>query len=386
MAEALRLAARIPRRPWPNPPVGALVVRDHQVVGRGAHHGAGADHAEVIALREAGPRALGATLYCTLEPCNHHGRTPPCAPLVASSGITRLVVGVADPNPAVCGGGLARVREAGVEVHSGVMGEDALELIWPFVVTRAFERPFVLLKTATSLDGFFAPHHQGAPPGEPTFLTGPAARQDVHRLRRWCDMVVVGERTMQADHPRLDGRMVPEGDSCPGAEPLPAYVDTDLSLQQAWAKPHWIFAGARCASATQQHGIERRQGTVVLCQELDGHVAPASLVAEFQRRGGHCLMVEGGPTLAAAFLRANVVDRWVSYVAPIVLGAGVTWPGCLAAVDRADVGPTTGEPASRSSYHLTRSHAVGPDLKSVFDRQSFPETVARLSDTHAGSR
>ena len=126
MAEALRLAARIPRRPWPNPPVGALVVRDHQVVGRGAHHGAGADHAEVIALREAGPRALGATLYCTLEPCNHHGRTPPCAPLVASSGITRLVVGVADPNPAVCGGGLARVREAGVEVHSGVMRELSL--------------------------------------------------------------------------------------------------------------------------------------------------------------------------------------------------------------------------------------------------------------------
>ncbi|MBK7702971.1 MAG: bifunctional diaminohydroxyphosphoribosylaminopyrimidine deaminase/5-amino-6-(5-phosphoribosylamino)uracil reductase RibD [bacterium] len=170
MAEAHRVAQRLPRRPWPNPPVGAVVVRDGEIVGRGAHHGPGADHAEIVALRESGDAARGATLYVTLEPCNHQGRTPPCAPRVAGSGVVRVVVGARDPNPQVAGGGLDLLRAAGIDVTLGVLGRGCLELIWPYVVTEAFSRPFVTLKTATTLDGRFAP--PGAPAGGPGLLHG----------------------------------------------------------------------------------------------------------------------------------------------------------------------------------------------------------------------
>jgi diaminohydroxyphosphoribosylaminopyrimidine deaminase/5-amino-6-(5-phosphoribosylamino)uracil reductase len=368
MAEALRVAATIPRRPWPNPPVGAVVVRDGRVVGRGAHHGAGTDHAEVVALREAGELARGATLYCTLEPCNHSGRTQPCAPVVASSGISTLVAAIRDPNPGVRGGGLARVRAAGVGVRLGVMAEEALELAWPFACTRAFTRPFVLLKTASSLDARFAPRSGQPTDVGPAYLTGLAARREVHALRRWCDVVAVGERTMAADRPRLDGRLLGDGDACPGLDPLPAYVDTDLSLQAAWPRPFWVFAGADRATEEGTRRIEQGCGTVVTCTERGGHVAPEALVAEFGRRGGHCLMVEGGPRLAAAFLGAGVVDRWVSYVAPVLLGAG----------------PRLSDLESTGSFHLTRAGAVGPDARLVFDREPFERTLASLASPGEG--
>jgi diaminohydroxyphosphoribosylaminopyrimidine deaminase / 5-amino-6-(5-phosphoribosylamino)uracil reductase len=368
MAEALRVAATIPRRPWPNPPVGAVVVRDGRVVGRGAHHGAGTDHAEVVALRQAGELARGGTLYCTLEPCNHAGRTPPCAPVVAASGISRLVAAIRDPNPGVRGGGLALVRAAGVNVKLGVMAEEALELAWPFVCTRAFARPFVLLKTASSLDACFAPPSGKRTEGEPAYLTSPASRREAQLLRRWCDVVVVGERTMAVDRPRLDGRLLGDADACPGLDPLPAYVDTDLSLQGGWARPFWVFAGAARAPEGEKRRIEQGCGTVVKCTERDGHVAPEALVAEFGRRGGHCLMVEGGPRLAAAFLGAGVVDRWVSFIAPIVLGAGPRWP----------------ERESRGAFNLTRASAVGPDARLVLDREPFDRTLASLANPGEG--
>jgi diaminohydroxyphosphoribosylaminopyrimidine deaminase / 5-amino-6-(5-phosphoribosylamino)uracil reductase len=363
MAEALRLAARIPRRPWPNPPVGAVVVRSGQVVGRGAHHGAGTGHAEVVALREAGDLARGATLYCTLEPCNHHGRTPPCAPAVVAAGISTAVVAMADPNPGVCGGGLQVLRDSGVETRVGTLADDALDLIWPFVATRAFARPFVVLKTATSLDGFFAPPSHSRKPGEPFYLTGPAARHDVHRLRRWCDVVLVGSRTMVADAPRLDGRLAEPGDPCPAEDPVPAYVDTALELGAAWPRPHWVFAGRQAAAGPRAAAIERQCGAVVACDEREGRVDPRDLVARFAERGGHVLLVEGGPTLAASLLREGLVDRWVSYVAPALLGAGVHWP-------QAD---------AKASFSLTRVSRVGDDLKAVLDRTPFHVALSAVA-------
>jgi diaminohydroxyphosphoribosylaminopyrimidine deaminase/5-amino-6-(5-phosphoribosylamino)uracil reductase len=362
MTEALRLAAEIPLRPWPNPPVGAVLVRDGRIVGRGAHHGPGADHAEAAALREAGPLARGATLYCTLEPCNHHGRTPPCAPLVVASGVARVVAAIRDPNVRVAGGGLARIREAGVAVTLGVMADEALELVWPFASTRAFARPFVLLKTAVSLDGRFAPTGGRRPAVEPVYLTGLAARREVHAFRRWSDAVVVGEETMAADSPRLDGRLAADAGACPSLDPIPAYVDTDLSLGRGWPRPFWVFAGASRADGQAREAIERLGGTVVPCAERGGHVAPESLVAEFARLGGHCLLVEGGPRLAAAFLAAGLVDRWISYVAPVALGDGVAWPGFK----------------PRGMFHLTRTVAVGPDARLVFDREPFDAALAHL--------
>ncbi len=369
MEEALRLATRIPRRPWPNPPVGAVVVRDGQIVGRGAHEGAGLPHAEALALEEAGELARGATLYCTLEPCNHQGRTAPCAPLVARSGIRRLVVAIGDPNPLVPGGGLGVVQAAGVEVTVGVLGEAALELIWPFVATGAFDRPYVLLKTATTLDGRFT---AGAPdagePPRPRYLTGLEARRDVHRLRRWADLVMVGERTIAADLPQLDSRLLREDADCPAGDPLGGYVDTDLSFGNVWPQErYFVFAGKRSAPAERRRRIEQEGGILVLCEERDGHVALDSLLAEIFARGGWTVMVEGGPTLAAAFLAAGLVDRWIQYVAPRFGGEGVTWP--------ARVAPAP----SLEPFHLTGEQRFGPDLRLVHDRLPFAQILGELT-------
>jgi diaminohydroxyphosphoribosylaminopyrimidine deaminase/5-amino-6-(5-phosphoribosylamino)uracil reductase len=376
MAAALELASRTPARPWPNPPVGALVVSNGAVVGRGAHHGAGTPHAEVQALAEAGDRARGATLYCTLEPCNHHGRTPPCAPVVAASGVARVVTGVADPNPHVGGGGFDVLRRAGIEVVNGVLAEAALELIWPFVVTRAFERPYVLLKTAASLDGYFAPAPAGKQKGGPHYLTGLAARQDVHRLRRWCDVVLVGSRTAALDRPRLDTRLLDATDPCPASDPLPACVTTHPALVDLFpGRPHAIFTGdwprenLPAAAST-----DSPLATVIGCGLSGGRVDLPSLVRRFSQLGC-CLMVEGGPTLAAGFLRNGLVDRWVTYTAPVVLGGGVTWPE---AAPPGDGGEDAG-PAHLAEFTLTRAERCGHDVKAVYDRQSFSETLARLA-------
>ena len=394
MAEALRLAGRVPRRPWPNPPVGALVVGSGgEVVGRGGHEGAGTAHAEVVALQEAGERARGATLYCTLEPCNHHGRTPPCTPALIASGVRRVVIGVRDPNP-VAAGGLERLLDAGIEVTLGVCAEEALELVWPFVVTEAFGRPFVWLKTATSLDGRFAPAERAE--RRPVYLTGERARHQVHVLRRWADVVLVGGATLRADAPRLDGRMVTADDACPACEPLPA-VATSQPQVEGWAgRRHVVFAprrgGPRENDLTQASLSGRRQapppritsaeaprggetgpaapalspGTIVVeCDACEGGVDPQSIVEAVASLGAHALLVEGGPRLAAAFLSAGLVDRWIAYTAPLVLGCGAGWPGR--------------EFGFGMEFSLTRVEACGPDVKAVWDRVPFRSWLERLT-------
>lgn len=370
MREALRRAARVPSRPWPNPPVGALVVQDDgRVVGRGAHHGPGTPHAEAMALDEAGSLARGATLYCTLEPCNHHGRTPPCAPRVAASGIRRLVVGVRDPNPSVAGGGLQVLAAAGITVTLGVAGREALDLVWPFIVTRAFQRPYVLLKTATSLDARFAPSPASDRTG-PVYLTSLDARHDVHRLRRWADLVLVGSKTILADRPALDGRLVSPEDDCPSADPMPGYVDTDLSVDAAWpGRRHIAFGGRPSAAPSRLDAVRDGGGTAVLCDERDGQIVPASLLDALFDLGVHSVLLEGGPTLASSFLAAGLVDRWISFVAPTVLGAGPTWPPR----------PPSAGPDAGHEFHLTRCDCAGPDARLVFDRLSFGDTLRRLT-------
>jgi diaminohydroxyphosphoribosylaminopyrimidine deaminase / 5-amino-6-(5-phosphoribosylamino)uracil reductase len=373
MLEALALAARTPRRTWPNPPVGALVVRpDGRLVGRGAHHGPATSHAEAVALDEAGEQARGATLYCTLEPCNHHGRTPPCAPRVAASGVSRVVVGVKDPNPRVAGGGLRLIRDSGVNVALGVAAAECTELIWPFVATAAFARPFVLLKTATSIDGRFAPaaSHGRAP--APLYLTGTEARRDVHRLRRWSDLVLVGAGTVLADRPALDGRLAAADDACPAADPRPGYVDTDLGVEIEWpGRCALAFGGCERADAARVRAIETRGITVVLCAERHGRVDPSSLLARLAGVGVYSVLLEGGPRLARSFLAQGLVDRWVSFVAPAVLGEGPGWPDAAPGAD--DQAP------GWSRFALTRCTRVGADARLVYDRTPFDETVRRLT-------
>ncbi len=369
MAEAHRIAQRLPRRPWPNPPVGAVVVRDGEIVGRGAHHGPGADHAEIVALREAGEATRGATLYVTLEPCNHQGRTPPCAPRVIGSGVARVVVGARDPNPLVAGGGIDLLRGAGIDVALGVLGRGCLELIWPYVVTDAFRRPFVTLKTATTLDGRFAP--PGAPEGAPAYFTGEDSLRETARLRRWHDLVLVGANTVRCDRPRLDGRRAGADVLCPAADPLPACADGDLAEAAGWRTgPHLVFATG-AADAGRERALREAGAEVVRCRDDGGRIAPADLLAQAAARGFWTLMLEGGPALASSFLAAGLVDRWVQFVAPTLAGGGPRWE------DR-------GFAASARDYSLTRAVRSGGDACLTWDRTDFAQRRADLCDGKDG--
>lgn len=369
MAEALTLAGRVPQRTWPNPPVGAVVVKDGKVIGRGAHAGPGQLHAEPVALAQAGPAARGATLYVTLEPCNHQGRTPPCAPAVVASGITRVVVGMRDPNPAVLGGGCRFLRDRGVEVRCGVLGEECLELVWPFVTTGNFTRVYVELKTATSLDGLFAPAATGARHPSPIYLTGEKARQDVHRHRRRVDLVLVGKRTAMADRPRLDGRLAADNDGTPAAEPMAGYVDTHLEYSGGLDRDSFfVFAGESAQGSPRAEAVTAGGGTIIYCREQNGQVDPRNIMEQAAMRDILSIMVEGGPTLAHSFLREGLVDRWLSYTAPTVLGSGVGWPGGKSAPGFAD-----------STFSLTRTRQLGRDLLAVYDKRSFQAQLGQVT-------
>ncbi len=369
MAQALALARGTAKRTWPNPPVGALVVRNGEVVGRGAHQGAGTLHAEPVALAEAGDKAKGATLYVTLEPCNHQGRTAPCAPAVYASGVARVVVASRDPNPTVIGGGCRHLRDRGVEVTGGVMAAEALEMIWPFVVTNNFDRPYVELKTAHSLDGFFAPLPATRGEAAPVYLTGEPARLDVHQRRRRVDLVVVGKGTVAADRPLLDGRLAAGRSDVPAAEPTAAYVDTKLSWTDGFRRDQYVvFAGASARDAKTRKAIEADGGQIIFCREKSGRVDPADLVRQAAANNYLSLMIEGGPTLAAACLSAGVVDRWVRYQAPLILGAGVGWPDQFLPSGQID-----------RNFHLTSSQPLGADLVTVHDRRKFADVLAAVT-------
>lgn len=388
MAEALAVAARIERRPWPNPPVGAVVVKDGQVIGRGAHLGVGQPHAERVALEQAGTGALGATLYCTLEPCNHQGRTPPCAPVVANSGVSRVVIGVCDLNPTVSGGGIELLRTAGIDVTVGVAAAACLDLIWPFVVTDGFQRPYVELKSAASLDGRFSVPQRRSddPPADrtdlpapagPIYLTGLAARGDVHLRRRWVDLVLVGEETARRDRPQLDGRLVAAGCACPVAEPAAGYVDSDVSYTGGLARETYFLFHGRSAVPQPPPQSWPVGARPVACAMQDGHVDPRDLLDRAADLGIATIMLEGGPRLASAFLAADLVDRWVHYIAPVVLGAGARWPDA----------PVFGN-GGRSdplALTLTSCDRFGADLRTIHDRRNFATTLRQVTAERAAT-
>jgi len=358
LSEARDLAVRIDRRPWPNPPVGAVVVRDGEVVGRGAHQGAGTAHAERVALDQAGAAARGATLYCTLEPCDHHGRTSPCTDAILAAGIARVVHGVADPNPQAAGGA-ARLRQAGVRVDGGVDAWACLDLIWPFVCTDQFARPYVELKTATTLDGRFGRTRD--PLGQPTYLTGEPARRDVHARRRWVDLVLVGGGTARHDHPRLDVRLADRPDDGPAEPPAAGVVARDHDADVRLVRDRWLAFGGPAAGDTElPPGAE----AITCAADALGRPDVADVLAACAARGIHTVMLEGGPRLAASFLDAGLVDRWVQYLAPLAVGAGPTWPAGAVVGDR--------------RFHLSRCDRLGDDLRVIWDRRDFAAEVRRL--------
>ncbi len=368
MAEAVSLARSVRSRTWPNPPVGAVVVRDGAVVGRGAHEGPGTPHAEPVALAEAGDKARGATLYVTLEPCNHQGRTPPCAPAVAASGVCRVVVAMRDPNPTVIGGGCRFLRDRGMDVTCGVLADEALDLIWPFAATDNFSHAYVELKTALSLDGRFAPPAESRRQTAPVFLTGQAALRDVHCRRRRVDLILVGEGTVRADNPRLDGRLAADCAEVPQDEPVAGYVDTDLSWTGGFQRDHYlVFAGKSAAESANRARIEADGGQILFCRETAGKVDPAGLCEAAVCEDHLTIMLEGGPRLAASFLRTGLVDRWVRSLAPTVLNDGIGWPEGL------------GDGGIQNDFTLTRHMRVGDDLQVIHDRRSFADVLARVT-------
>jgi diaminohydroxyphosphoribosylaminopyrimidine deaminase / 5-amino-6-(5-phosphoribosylamino)uracil reductase len=322
MTRALALAERGRGRTSPNPMVGAIVVdREGVVVGRGSHEYAGGPHAEILALRDAGTLARGATLYCTLEPCSHAGRTGPCAPAVADAGIARAVVAATDPNPLVNGRGIDLLRTRGVDVTTGVLATEATAVNLPFVMLMTRRRPFVTMKVAVSAD-----HRIAAGPGLRTPLTGRAANRLIHRDRAEVDAIAVGSGTVLSDDPVLTAR---------GAfrqRPLARVVfDTRLRTPAAAKLFSTLEAGpviivstrASVEAQAQQADLLSRGGAEILTVE-EPRLARA--LERLALRGISSLIVEGGVALHRAFWDAGLVDRVQMYVSPRRLGPqGIEW-------------------------------------------------------------
>jgi len=324
MRRALELAERGRGLTLPNPMVGAVIVTPGgEVVGEGFHAKAGGPHAEVEALQAAGPRARGATIYVTLEPCSHHGRTPPCAVAVVEAGVARVVSALADPNPLVSGRGLAILREAGVEVVTGVGAADAERQNRAFLTAMRERRPHVTLKAAMTLDGKIADLH-----GASKWITGEAARQSAHRLRSESDAIVVGVGTVLRDDPELTVRLERPWPR----EPFRVVLDTaartprTARLIRAGAPERALIIVGANAPEERTRGLAAAGATLVPCRTTDGRVSLESLLTELFTREIRAVLVEGGGEVHASFLDAGLVDRVAVYVAPLLVGGRQATP------------------------------------------------------------
>lgn len=333
MRRALRLAERGRGRVNPNPMVGAVVVRRGRIVGQGWHRAAGRDHAEVEALRRAGSNARGATMYVTLEPCAHTGRTPPCVDAIVRAGIRRCVVALRDPHRVVDGRGLRRLRGAGIAVEVGSCADEVSAMLAGYLMTHERGRPRVTLKLATSLDGRIAPPGGFHRTGAGRWLTGPEARRAAHGLRARSDAIVIGAGTARQDDPRLTARL---GAGTPFRQPLRVVCDTELRLPRTLrvfgsrlARGTVVACGPR-APRRRQAALEDRGVRVWRLPSAGGGVSARALLSRLGREGCFEVMVEGGATLATSWLDAGVIDRVALFVAPQVLGArGLSWSGAL---------------------------------------------------------
>ena len=322
----MRMAVRLGRRGLgrSSSPVGAVVVAGGRVVGRGYHRQDGAPHAEDVALRAAGRRARGATLYLTLEPCNHYGRTPPCTDAVLAAGVRRVVFGVRDPNPRVRGGGAARLRRRGISVESGVESAACAELIAGFASVARRGRPLLTLKLAATLDGRIA-----TASGAARWITGETARRFAHRLRNEHDAVMVGAGTVIADDPALTCRL--RG----GRDPLRVVVDGRLRIPlSAQVLTKEAAPGTLLATTMQTGGklttLRRRGVSIITLPGRGGALSQPRLLARLAERGVTSGLLEGGAALAAAALRERLVDRLFLLVAPKLIGGdGVPMVGPL---------------------------------------------------------
>ncbi|MEZ5787484.1 MAG: bifunctional diaminohydroxyphosphoribosylaminopyrimidine deaminase/5-amino-6-(5-phosphoribosylamino)uracil reductase RibD [Xanthobacteraceae bacterium] len=364
MALALALGHRGAGRTWPNPAVGAVVVRDDGagpvIVGRGWTQPGGRPHAEIEALRRAGARARGATLYVTLEPCAHHGRTPPCADAVIAAGIARVVSTMDDPNPLVAGQGHARLRAAGIAVETGLAENEARCAHAGHLRRVQDGRPHVLLKLAVSADG-----KVGLAGRRPVAITGEAASRRVHLMRAEADAILIGIGTALADDPELTCRL-------PGMRersPVRIVLDTQLRLplvsrlvQTARQIPLWVIT-SHAASHNNAAALEDAGAEVIRVTAQDSLVLPEALAALAQKRGITRVMVEGGAIVAAALVRADLVDKAV-----IFLGVRPIGPDGVDALEGLPLTALTRSPvfAARATENL------GQDRVETFFRRTPP--------------
>lgn len=313
MTIALELASSAKGKTNPNPLVGAVIVKDGAIVGTGLHRKAGEPHAEVHAFRMAGEHAKNATLYVTLEPCSHFGKTPPCANLVKESGVKRVVVAMQDPNPSVAGRGINLLREAGIEVEVGIMEKEALKLNERFIHNMLTERPFVISKFAMTLDGKIATYN-----GHSQWITGEAARADVHELRDEVDGILVGVGTVLKDNPALTTRLKDRQ----GKNPIRIVMDRQLRtpldaqiLNTSVARTIIVTEEGNEEQAKRYPGIE-----FIYVQVENGKLDLNDTLKKIYALGITDILVEGGGAINASFLRANLIDKFYVYIAPKVLG------------------------------------------------------------------
>lgn len=369
MARALRLARRGLYTTDPNPRVGCVLVRDGEVVGEGFHQRAGEAHAEILALDAAGERARGATAYVTLEPCSHYGKTPPCADALVAAGVARVVAALEDPNPLVKGGGLKRLREAGIQVESGVLAREAEALNPGFIKRMRQNRPYVRCKLAMSLDGRTA-----MADGESKWITGADARRDVQRLRARSSAVLTGIGTVLADDPGLGVRGEDIGEPEPPGgwlQPLKVVVDPRLSTPpnaRLLTSPGRTLIATTCEDDDYRELLAAAGAEVLEFPGTADRVDLGAVLGYLAEIQVNEVLMETGATLSGSMLREGLVDEMVFYMAPVLMGDRARGLFQLPDLDRM---------ADRLELDILDVRAVGRDWRITAHPRVAPNTAAR---------
>lgn len=348
MARAIELAGQGIYSAHPNPMVGCVIVNDGRVVGEGWHEMAGAPHAEINALDKAGERARGATVYVTLEPCSHHGKTPPCVDALIEAGVAEVVIGIEDPNPDVNGGGIAALERANIVTRHGLMQDEICAQLAGFISRMTRGRPFVRLKMACSLDGCIAMAN-----GQSQWITGAEARADVQRLRARSGAIMTGIGTVLADDPSLTVRDA--SIETHGRQPLRAVLDAGLrmplSAEMLTLRGETIVY---CVRDRNRKALVEAGASVVRVDELDGGVSAIAVLEDLGRREINDVLVEAGPTLAGNLVSLGLVDELVIYQAPHIMGSETM--GMFHTPGWTDL-------SDRKSVTITDVTSVGPDTR-----------------------
>lgn len=348
MAQAIRLAERGLYTTDPNPRVGCVLVKAGEIIGEGWHERAGEPHAEIMALRNAGDNAKDAVAYVSLEPCSHHGRTPPCSNALIEAGVSRVIVAMEDPNPKVAGQGLSQLRESGITVDEGILTAQAEALNPGFIQRMRHGRPYVRCKMAMSLDGRTA-----MASGESQWITGESARQDAHRLRGRSSAIVTGINTVTTDNPSMNVRLEDEQ----VLQPVRIVLDSQLSIDSSAKMITLPGRTVVCTTSQDQDRIESLATAgieVVSLQEEDGRVSLSALMDYLNKEQLNEVLVEAGATLSGAFIQAGLVDELVIYMAPVLMGDTARGLVSLPGIEKM---------ADRVQLEITDMKAVGKDWR-----------------------